>query len=91
MAQTNAPWFVYLLECANGRLYTGITTDLEKRFLKHSSGKGAIFTRLNRPKCMLAAHPCKNRSEASKLEYSVKKLTPAGKYQLAAQWLKDRT
>ena len=65
-------WFVYLLECENGRLYTGITNDLAKRFAKHLSGKGAMFTRLNRPARILASKPCKNRSEASRLEYRVK-------------------
>ena len=79
-------WFVYVLECANGRLYTGITTDLERRFQQHKSGKGAMFTRLNRPARMLASMPCKNRSEASKLEWNIKKLSVQQKRALVAQW-----
>jgi len=86
VTKARAPWFVYILECANGRLYTGITTDLAARFEKHCSGKGAMFTRLNRPARMLAAKPCINRSEASKQEWVIKQLNPAGKRQLAAKW-----
>jgi len=80
------PWFVYLLECTNGRLYTGITVDLEKRFLKHCSGKGAMFTRLNAPAKIIAAKRCKNRSEASKLEWAIKQLKPQQKREQASQW-----
>ncbi|MDX2028853.1 MAG: GIY-YIG nuclease family protein [Alphaproteobacteria bacterium] len=79
-------WFVYLLECTNGRLYTGITTDLAERFRKHSSGKGAMFTRLNRPSHMIGAKPCKDRSEASKREAAMKRLTPAQKRLAASRW-----
>ena len=86
----NAPnsqvWFVYLLECENGRLYTGITPDLAERFRKHATGKGAMFTRLNKPTRMIAAKPCANRSEASKLERMIKWLTPMQKRWIAAQW-----
>ena len=86
MKKFNALWFVYLLECANGKLYCGITTDLAKRFKAHVSGKGAKFTRANRPSHMIAAKPCKNRSEASKLEWAIKRLKPAQKRAIALQW-----
>ena len=79
-------WFVYLLECANGRLYTGITTNLAERFRKHTSGKGAMFTRLNRPSHMIAAKRCKDRSDASKIEWMIKGLTPEKKRALVSQW-----
>jgi putative endonuclease len=86
----NAPnsrtWFVYLLECENGRLYTGITPDLAERFRKHATGKGAMFTRLNKPSRMIAAKPCADRSEASKLERTMKGLTPLQKRWMAVQW-----
>jgi putative endonuclease len=83
-----SPWFVYLLECINGRLYTGITTDLNARLARHKSGKGAMFTRLNAPSHIIAAYTCANRSEASILEAQVKRLTPTQKRDLAASWLK---
>ncbi|MGB9154766.1 MAG: GIY-YIG nuclease family protein [Alphaproteobacteria bacterium] len=84
--KSDALWFVYLLECTNGRLYTGITTDLAARFRKHSSGKGAMFTRLNRPARMIAAKQCANRSEASKLEWVIKSLKPQQKRATASAW-----
>ena len=85
-APSSQVWFVYLLECENGRLYTGITPDLAERFRKHATGKGAMFTRLNKPSRMIAAKPCADRSEASKLERTIKRLTPGQKRWMAAQW-----
>ncbi len=86
----NAPnsqvWFVYLLECENGKLYTGITPDLAERFRKHATGKGAMFTRLNKPSRIIAATPCANRAEASKLERVIKGLTPVQKRWMTEQW-----
>lgn len=79
-------WFVYLLECGNGKLYCGITTDLAARFRKHVAGTGAKFTRANRPSQIIAARLCQNRSEASKLEWSVKRLRAEQKRALALQW-----
>ncbi len=83
---TNVSWFVYLLECCNGNLYCGITTDLDARFRKHLTGKGAKFTRANIPSHIIAAKECKNRSEASKLEWAIKRLRPQSKRALALQW-----
>jgi putative endonuclease len=80
------PWFVYILECENGRLYTGITTDLDRRFQEHRSGQGAMFTRLNQASRMLAALSCKDRSEASKREWAIKQLGAKEKRALASQW-----
>jgi putative endonuclease len=79
-------WFVYLLECANGKLYTGITTNLEKRFRRHAAGRGAKFTKRNPPSHIIAAKLCANRSEASKLEWAIKQLRPKQKRAQAAQW-----
>jgi putative endonuclease len=79
-------WFIYLLECKNGKLYTGITTDLEKRFRRHASGKGAKFTKRNPPSHIIAAKPCQSRSEACKLEWVLKQLKPHQKLATASQW-----
>jgi len=79
-------WFVYLLECKNGRLYTGIATDVGARFRKHSSGKGAMFTRLNRPSHVVGARKCRDRSEASRLEAVIKRLSPGQKRMTAGEW-----
>lgn len=68
-------WYVYVLECTGGKLYTGITNDLARRYDKHAAGKGAIYTRLNPPVRMLACLPCANKSEAAKSEYRLKQLS----------------
>ena len=49
-----APWFVYLLECRNGSLYTGISNDVVARYVAHASGKGARYTRANPPVRLVA-------------------------------------
>ena len=72
-------WYLYLIQCKNGRLYTGITPDLGARFKAHCAGKGAFFTRLNPPLRMLAAHPFEGRSAASRAEIQMKGLTPGQK------------
>jgi len=79
-------WYLYLLECQNGRLYCGITTDLAARFYKHQRGKGGMFTRLNPPRRMVAATVFENRAEASKAEYEMKQLSVAEKLRVAAGW-----
>ncbi len=69
-------WFVYLLECADGTFYTGITTDLDRRVAEHNtSNKGAKYTRGRRPVRCVYSVTAKNRSEASKAEIKIKKLS----------------
>jgi putative endonuclease len=77
------PWFVYIIENEKGHLYTGITTDPERRFLEHSgSKKGAKFFHTAPPVAMVFKKKFKNRSLASKFEYLVKKLTRTQKLDL---------
>lgn len=85
-AKTTSMWCVYLLECRNGKIYTGIATDVEARFNKHLAGKGAKFTKMNPPAHLIASTLCENRSAASKLEYQIKQLTPAKKRALGVVW-----
>lgn len=73
------PWFLYLIECEDLSIYTGIAVDVEKRFAKHLSGKGAKYTRSHPPKRLLATVRYPNRSAASKAEYSMKQRTAAEK------------
>lgn len=68
------PWFLYLLECANGSYYAGITTDVAARFLAHQQGRGARYTRANPPIRILAQAEYADRSAASKAEWALKKL-----------------
>jgi putative endonuclease len=72
-------WFVYLIECTDRSLYTGITVDLESRFKAHQQGRGARYMRLHPPLRMLAAEAHPDRSSASKAEYRIKQLTAAAK------------
>lgn len=78
------PWFLYLIECADGSIYTGITTDVAARYAAHAEGKGARYTRAHPPARLLGweAHP--DRSAASKAEYRIKRLTAAAKRAYAA-------
>lgn len=76
------PWFLYILECAGGRLYTGVTIDVEARYRAHSNGRGAKFTRSYPPSRILLVQAYPDRSEALKAEYAVKKLSAENKRKL---------
>ena len=77
-------WFLYLLECSDGSVYTGIATDVAARFDKHVSGMGARYTRSRKPVRILASFELADRSSASSAEYWVKRLAPSDKRALAA-------
>lgn len=68
-------WFLYLLECNDGSIYTGITIDVDKRYAAHVSGKGARYTRSHPPQQVLAVFEFEDRSSASKAEYDMKQLS----------------
>ena len=74
-------WYTYILRCEDGSLYSGITTDLPRRFREHASGtkKGAKYTKRHPPVRFEAAWQSETRSEASRLEYRLKRLTKADK------------
>ena len=82
-------WYVYLIECSDGSLYTGITVDLAARFAAHRDGRGARSMRMHAPVRMLAAEAHPDRSAASKAEYRIKRLSPAAKRALAATMMPD--
>lgn len=66
-------WVVYLVKCADGSLYCGVTNDVKKRLDVHNRGKGAKYTRSRRPVELAATSPLMSKSDALKLEYRVKK------------------
>jgi putative endonuclease len=71
---------VYIVECADGTLYTGITTDLKRRIEEHnSSPKGAKYTRARRPVKLVYAKRCRTRVTASRAEAKMKSLTRSEK------------
>ena len=81
-------WYVYIIECANNALYTGITTDLKRRFSEHASGRGGRYTKMHRGKKLLYSEEYTTRSEALKRESMIKtwprkrKLNLVSKYYL---------
>jgi putative endonuclease len=68
-------WFCYVLECADGTLYTGITRSLDRRLSTHNRGRASRYTRGRRPVRLVYAEPHPDRSSASRREIDVKKMS----------------
>lgn len=85
------PYFVYILRCADGTLYCGITTDLERRLEEHnSSDRGAKYTRGRRPVELAYSVAFDDRSRASKEEHRIKKMTREEKLMLVKRYFPTR-
>lgn len=82
------PWFLYLIECADGSIYTGITTDVAARYAAHCKGVGARYTRSHPPRRLLAVETHADRASAARAEYRVKQLPAAAKRAHAADLLR---
>jgi len=68
-------WFTYIVQCNDGTLYTGITTDIQRRLTQHNSNRlGARYTRARRPVTLAHLETCETRSEAAKREHKIKQL-----------------
>ncbi len=78
------PWFVYLIECLDGSVYTGVATDVARRYAQHASGKGARYTRSHPPARLLASFPHPDRGSAQRAEHAIKRLSATEKRALAA-------
>ncbi len=76
-------WIVYILECADKTLYTGITNDLDHRIDEHENGRGAKYTRGRAPFTLLYTENHSSRSQALKREIEIKSFDRATKLQLA--------
>ena len=84
MGKDSDTWYVYMVRCCDGTLYTGITNDLEKRIEAHNSGKdGAKYTRSRRPVRLVYSEPVESKSAAAALEYKMKRLPRSKKKILA--------
>ena len=68
-------WYLYVLRCGDGTLYTGITTDVQARFAQHQAGKGAKYTRGRGPLEVVYTEDCEDHSAALKRELAVKALS----------------
>lgn len=75
-------WYLYILRCGDGTLYTGITTDVEARLEAHRSGKGAKYTRGRGPLELVYREQCEDHSHALKRELAVKSMTKEEKKKL---------
>ncbi len=67
-------WFVYLVECRDGTLYTGVARDIERRIAEHNAGRGARYTRGRAPVVVVAASRAMEKRAAYRLEWAVKQL-----------------
>jgi putative endonuclease len=70
----SAPWLCYLVRCADGTLYCGVTNDLGRRLDAHNAGKGARYTAGRRPVRLVWSEPCGTRGDALRRELAVKRL-----------------
>jgi putative endonuclease len=82
-------WWLYVLECHGGVLYTGIAKNVEARFAAHVKGIGAMFTRLNRPVRILGKVAMITKGEALRVEYALKQLSRADKLRWCARGLES--
>jgi putative endonuclease len=83
LAKTKRPkYFVYLIECGDQSIYTGITTDVPRRFKEHKNGKGGHYTSSRQVVKVLYTEKSKNRGEALKREAEIKKLSREQKLNL---------
>lgn len=81
-ALTGRAWTLYVLRCRDSSLYTGITTDLERRLTQHQEGSASRYTRGRRPVRIVYREPCAGRSHALKRERAVKALSRSAKERL---------
>jgi putative endonuclease len=77
-------WTVYIARCRDGTLYTGATTDPERRLAEHNSGSGGAYTRSRTPVTMIYRERANNRSEAQRRERAIKRLSREQKEALVA-------
>ncbi|MFL5728505.1 MAG: GIY-YIG nuclease family protein [Cytophagaceae bacterium] len=82
-------WFVYMVQCCDGTIYTGITNDLQARIKKHNSGKGAKYTRSRTPVVLKAYWSFGLKSEAAKAEYAFKQLSRMEKMKMIRDYKKN--
>ena len=75
-------WYLYILQCGDGSLYTGIATDVEKRLQVHRSGKGAKYTRGRGPLALVHREACGSHSDALRREMQVKRMSRLQKLEL---------
>jgi putative endonuclease len=83
-AKLETGWWVYVLRCADGTLYTGVTTDCDRRLLQHNAGTASKYTRSRRPVAMAYRERAKSHGAALRREIAIKKLSRPAKDALIA-------
>ena len=78
-------WYVYLILCRGGAIYTGIARNVAVRYAQHVAGTGARYTRANPPVRLLVRFACLNQSEAARMEAAIKKLAAINKRKLVGK------
>lgn len=86
MSQAGEGYFIYMLECADGSLYTGWTTDPERRLKEHNAGRGALYTRWRRPVELKYLEEAPDRSAAQRRENTIKKMPRQKKLLLVEEY-----
>ena len=84
MPKAKPKWWVYVLRCADGTLYTGVTTDCDRRLAQHNAGTASKYTRSRRPVEMAYREPAKSHGAALRRELAIKRLSRAAKEALIA-------
>lgn len=84
-AHEEASWFLYMLECEGDSIYTGITTDVQRRYAQHVAGIGAKYTRARKPVKLLGWMQFPSKSEALKAEIRIKRMSAAQKRLMCAE------
>jgi predicted GIY-YIG superfamily endonuclease len=75
LSKKKSKWFLYILKCSDGTLYTGITNDIARRIRQHNEGSASRYTRSRLPVKLLYRESCRGRSQALKKEFAVKSLS----------------
>ena len=83
MEPTSKPWYVYLVRCSDGSIYTGITDNVEARLKKHNSGRGAKYTAQRRPVTLLHSEELPDQGSAMRREAQIKNWNRVQKETLA--------
>ena len=78
-------WYVYLILCRDGTIYTGIARNVAVRYEQHVAGTGARYTKANPPRRLLVKFACLNQSEAGRMEAAIKKLAATNKQKLVGK------
>lgn len=84
-ATRTPPWFVYIVRCADRSLYTGVTTEPDRRVAEHNDGCGARYTRSRCPVSLVYLERADDRGAALRREHEIKRMTAAGKNELCAK------